>query len=179
MKEAGKYTDYKAKKAAFNLANTTYRALKLVPVDADPRILALVGARETAMAVLRTAEKATQTFPVDADPAIVSLALARTTALGALDVAKAGVHVGDKATVGAGRVSAWAAKHNGDLFMLDEVKFAADLGGYLAGNQVTLQAKVRFLGEKKSLKLKVSPQLIADGKLATALWDQLKKGLQG
>jgi len=94
-------------------------AAKNVPIDADPRILALFTARETANGVLELAkltlrgiEEAARTFPIDADPRIVGLFTARETADAAL---KAAILIleGVKESVGA---------------MADVGKFVAEIG---------------------------------------------------
>lgn len=177
--EAAKYADFTGKNTAYGTSNAGYQALLKVPIEADARMIALAGARETATAALKAAEKMTEVWPIETDPKVASLLTARGVALAALDVAKASVFVSGKAAVGAGKITSWIAKHNGDLFMLDAASFEAKLAGYLAGNSVQLRARVRFLGDKKSIHLKVSSKILRDGTLATALWKHLKEELQG
>ncbi len=177
--EAAKFADYQGKSAAYATSNAGYQALLKVPIEADARMIALAGARDVATAALKGAEKMTEVWPIETDPKVASLITARGAALGALDVARASVFVSGKAVVGAGKVTSWIAKHNGDLFMLDSASFEAKLAGYLAGNSVQLKAKARFLGERKNFRLKVSPKTLKDGALAKALWKHLKNELEG
>ncbi|QDV07067.1 hypothetical protein Poly30_25860 [Planctomycetes bacterium Poly30] len=176
--EAAKFADYQGKLAAWKTSNAGYQALLRVPIEADPRMVALLTAREAATGTLKGAEKMTEVWPIETDPKVAALIAARETALGALNVAKGSVFLGGKAVVGAGKITSWIAKHNGDLFMLDSASFEAELAGYLAGNSVQLDAKARFLGDTKTFRLRVSAGLLKDGALATALWNHLKKELE-
>lgn len=176
--EAAKFADHQGKLASYEAANAGYKALLRVPIEADPRMVGLFTARETATGVLKGAEKMTEVWPIETDPKVASLIAARATALAALDVAKASVFLGGKAAVGAGKITAWLAEHNGDLFMLDAASFEAKLAGYLAGNSVQLDVKARFLGDRKKFRLRISSDMLRDGTLAKALWKHLKKELE-
>jgi hypothetical protein len=85
---------------------------KTFPIDADPRMIGLFTARETANGglelaklTLRGIEEGAKTLPIDLDPRIVGLFTARETANGALQVAILSLEgikksVGAMATVG-------------------------------------------------------------------------------
>lgn len=176
--EAAKFADYQAKNAAYGTANAHYKSLLKVPIEADPRMVALFAAKESATGILKAAEKMTEVWPIETDPALAALIAARETALAGLNVAKGAVFVSGKTVEGAGRVTAWAAKHNGDLFMLDSASFDAQLAGYLDGGKIDVRVKARFLGDRKSFRVKLDTEVLKDGKLAKALWKHLKSELE-
>ena len=73
-------------------------------------------------------------------------------------------------------ISAWAAKHNGKLLMLDSASFRSSLKAFLMGSRVNLQASMRFLGKRKNLRLRMAvPDL--KGRLFDNMWAALKKSL--
>jgi peptidoglycan hydrolase CwlO-like protein len=93
--EAAKHTALGILEAAKRSLRGMEQAAKSFPIDADPRVAALITARGTATAALNAAkatlgglEKAAKTFPIDADPRMVGLFAARNTANGALAAAK-------------------------------------------------------------------------------------------
>lgn len=176
--EIAKYADYQGKQAAYNSANLGYKALLKVPIEADPRMVSLFAAKESATFALESAEKLTEVWPIETDPKLVALFGARETALAGLNITKGAVFLGGKTVVGAGKVTAWIAKHNGDLFMLDSASFDVQLAGYLDGGKLDLRVKARFLGDKKSFRLGVDTAALKDGKLAKAIWKHLKNELE-
>ena len=176
--EAAKFTDYQAKKADYNAANAAYKMLVKVPPEADPRMVALLAAKETATGALRAAEKMTEVWPIESDPELAALLTARATALAALDVAKGAVFVSGKAVTGAAKVTAFVSKHNGDLFMIDGASFDTQLAGYLNGGSVDLRVQARFLGEAKHFRVHVDTAVLKKGQLAKVLWRYLKDELE-
>ena len=161
----------------YGAANAAYHVTLKTPLDADPRIAALFASKDGALVALRGAERLTRAFPVDSDPRVAAQIVARDAATAALDVAKGAVLVTGKTVVAAGEVTAWASKHNGALVMLDSASFGAQLAGYLAGNEVTFEGGLRFLGEPQALRLRITPAALTDGELFDGLWDELRKAL--
>ncbi|MEM6671795.1 MAG: hypothetical protein AAF726_03065 [Planctomycetota bacterium] len=176
--EAKAYADYQAKNADYGASKAAYSATVAVPVDADPRIAALLGSRSAALTALRSAESLVRTFPVDSDPRVAGQIAGRATALAALDVAKGAVDVTGTAVAGAGRVTSWAASHSGAVLGVDEAGYGAKLAGYLAGNEVDFRAQVRFLGEPESIRVRLAPAEIADGRVIDRVWSALRASLE-
>ncbi|MEL6430079.1 MAG: hypothetical protein AAFR54_12940 [Planctomycetota bacterium] len=176
--EAAKFADYQAKNAAYGTANAGYQALLRVPIEADARMVALATAMGTATGALKAAEKLTETWPEETDPKVAALYTARGTALAALNVAKGGVFVGGGVLAGAGKATAWAAEHNGELLMVDAVRFDAQLAGYLAGNAVEVVVDGRLLGKRKTLRVRVAPASLAGGGLTRAVVEAVKEELE-
>ena len=177
--EAAKFTDYQAKASAYHAANAGYQALLKVPIEADARMVALSTAMGTATGALKVAEGLTEHWPIETDPRVAALITARGTALGALEVAKGAVGVGGAVLTAAGDVAAWAAKHNGDVVMIDSIRFEAELAGYLAGNEVTLEVEARVMGERRDLNLRVSPSVFEEKGLGKVVWRSVKGALTG
>lgn len=175
--EAARFADYQAKAADYNASNAGYQALLRVPIEADARMVALTTAMATATGALKAAEGLTEHWPLESDPKVAGLITARGTALGGLEVAKAAVGVGGHVLSTAGEVAAWAAKHNGDVIMIDRIRFEAELAGYLAGNQVTLDVDARLLGKPRNLRVRVSPNVLEKKKLGEVVWKSVKGAL--
>jgi hypothetical protein len=62
--------------------------------------------------------------------------------------------------------------------MLDFASFSASLSKYLAGNQTRLVLKLRFLGERRTVDLKVNAADIKNGKVFGSLWGVLKESVK-
>ena len=162
----------------FGTAHAGYQALLKVPIEADPRMVSLLAAKESATLALRGAEKMTEAWPIETDTKLAVLIAARETALAALNVAKGAVFVGGKTVVGAGHITAWTAQHNGDVFMLDSASFETELASYLNGGRIEVRVNARFLGDRKDFRVTLDSDVLKGGKLAHVLWVHLKRGLQ-
>ncbi len=175
--EAAKFTAYKASLAGYKVAYGAWKLATKAPVDAAPRVASLLVAKKTADAALTAAKKLVVTFPVDTDPRVASLIVARTTAQGALKVARGAVGLSEKAVSGAARVTAWAAKNNGRLLMVDGAAFDAKLAAWLRGSRVRLRTDVRFLGDAKRIDLDLRAGDFDGRGVVDALWQKLRNAL--
>lgn len=175
--EAKKLVSYKGKQVAYKTADAAYKSSVKLPIDADARIVALFASKKTADAALVVAKKLVSTVPVETDPRVVALFTARHTAAGALHVAKGAVTASEKATQGAAKVTAWAARNNGKLLMLDSASFAAQLAGYLRGNKVTFKSAVRFVGKAHKINLRLHPGRFRPKDVFDNLWSELQATL--
>ena len=177
--EAAKYATYNAKNSAYVTANAAHQAIVKVPIEADARMVSLLATQKGATAVLKGAEGLTEAWPIESDPKLAVLIAARETALAGLNVATGAVFIGGKTVEGAGRVSAWIAKHNGDIFMLDAASFDTALAGYLNGGKLDVAVKARFLGDRKNFRVHLDSKRLKDGQLSKVLWEHLKRELEG
>ncbi|MHC4953078.1 MAG: hypothetical protein ACYTGZ_04250 [Planctomycetota bacterium] len=174
-REARAYAAYKKAKAARDVARARYEAARR---KIDPQLQSLQAARGTAVGALKAARvtyaKVTGGVPVDADARVAALIAQRGTAIAALKTARAAVNATGDVVVGAGRVTAWAAKNNGKLLMIDEARFEGGLGKSLSATGGSLRMKVRWMGERRTVIIKCSLEDIRRG-IHERVWRALKR----
>ena len=93
--EAAKHTAIGVLELAKQVLRGLEKAAKTFPIDADPRVAALITAKGAATAALTAAkqtlrllERAIKSFPIDADPRVAALITAKGAAAGVLEAAK-------------------------------------------------------------------------------------------
>ncbi|MHC4849411.1 MAG: hypothetical protein ACYTEG_13270 [Planctomycetota bacterium] len=156
-REAKAWSAYQKAKAGRSTALVRYEAAKK---KVDSRLIALQGARGTAVGTLRAAQvsyrKVTGGVSVDADPRVATLIARRGTALGALRAARAAVKATGGTLAGAGDIAAWGAKHQGRILMVDEARFEGGLGTSLRATAGSLHLKVRYMGKRRNVTVRCS-----------------------
>jgi len=174
-REAKAWAAYHAAGVARDKARVEY---DLARKKVDVQLQSLQATRGTAAGSLRAAQavyrKVTGGVSVDADPRVASLLAQRGTAVAALTVARETVKGTGKAAAGAGRVTAWAAKHHGQVLMVDGASMAASLGGSLRGTGGRMTLNVRFLGERYTLRLNTNLEQVRRG-LHAIVWAELRR----
>lgn len=178
-KEVAAWTALKEARASYDVANGK---LTKAVARTDPELIALQGSRKASALALRAArfavQKAQKVGPPELDPkvaALITLKNSATVSLQAADLAVKGV---SKALIGSARVTAWAAKHNGQVIMLDSASFRAELSHFKRGGQVQLRLRTRFLGERRDVNVRASSQDIAKNRVFQRLWKILEQGLK-
>lgn len=185
-KRAGLRVKEGKKLSALGVAQAAYKTaagkLTKALTKLDVKLGSLKTARKTALVALKAAAKVYEhtlaAGPVELDPVVASLITARGTAIAALVLAEEAVKLTGKVVSGAGRVTAWAAKHHGKVLVLDSAAFKAELGRFLKGSKASLTLKLRFLGDRKTITLKVSAGQLAEGGAFKLLWGKLKSSLK-
>jgi hypothetical protein len=172
--EAAAWTDMNGKKAAHTSVSAEYGVAK---GKIDPELRSLQAARGTAVGALTAARKVhegvTRGLSVDADPRVAGLITARATAESALIVAREAVNVSLGAAAGAARVTAFAAKNNGQVVMIDGASFSGQLAASMAGTRGRIAVQVRWLGKARTLSLGGSMEDVRRN-LAALVWNELR-----
>ncbi|MHC4940032.1 MAG: hypothetical protein ACYTHK_13775 [Planctomycetota bacterium] len=175
-REAKAWAAYKKAKANRDAARIQYEAARK---KVDPKLQALRASRGTAVGTLKAAQAAyrrvTGGVSVDADPRVANLLARRATAVAALKAARATVDATGRTVVGAGRITAWAAKHNGSILMVDEARFDGGLGTSLRATAGSLHLKVRYMGKRRTITLRCSLEDIRRG-IHRLVWRALHGG---
>jgi len=178
-REAKAFAAYQAATVSRDAALAAYEARERAP---DEQVVALQAARGTAARTLDVARKSyakiTGGVTVDADPRVARRIAERATAAAALGAARAAVQRIGTAGARAARVTAYAAKHNGQLLMVDAARLEGGLGASLAGTGGTLHLQVRWMGERKDLRLRCNLADVARG-LSERVWAALDPARTG
>jgi hypothetical protein len=133
-----KGVDRDAKKLAYRTkakAYTTARAaINAVPVDADPKIVALLAAQKTAQAALNVANGGLRRIhgfaPIDSDPRLAGLFAARDSALAAVKTAQKAFEVAHRTPIDADpRVAPLFVARDGALAALEAAQLAVNSTG--------------------------------------------------
>ncbi len=172
--EAAAWTDMNAKKATHAAVVAEHEVAK---GKIDPQLRSLQAARGTALGALAVARKVyeavTRGLTVDVDPRVAGLITVKATAEAALVVAREAVKITTGAAAGAARVTAFAAKNNGQIVMIDGASFSGQLAASMAGTRGRIHVQVRWLGKAETLLLDGSLEDVRKN-LVALVWNVLK-----
>lgn len=175
--EAKRLSEYTYDKGRYDAARSNLSKLARV---LDPELNKLRAGRATEHTAYLAASKSYKWItraPVDADPRVAGLITARGTAMGSLIAAKKIVGATAGALRAAGRVTAYAAKNNGQILMVDSASMAGRLDSYLRNNRMEIKMSVRVMGKRKNLRLYASARDIRAGKLFKDVFRTLRSAL--
>ena len=172
--EAKKWSAYVSAKGAYDAAR---KNLVKVAKALDPKLNAYRAERTTAQASYKTQSAIYAQITrvtVDADPRVAGLISAKKTAQGTLYAAKKVVAGAGRTLVAAGNITAYAARNNGKVLMVDGASVAGKLDGWIAGSRLSMVLRVRYMGKVKHLRLKASVRDITKGGVFGRVWQQLR-----
>ena len=172
--EAKKWSAYVSAKAKYDAAN---KNLVKVVKALDPKLNAYRAERTTAQASYKTQSAIYARITrvsVDADPRVAGLISARKTASASLYAAKKVVGAAGASLAAAGNITAYAARNNGKILMVDEASVSGKLDGWIAGSRLHMFLRVRVMGKVKHLRFKASVRDIAKGRVFDRVWSLLK-----